>query len=119
MFTRTIRGPEIWRGCGGKVGVFVSGMGTGETVIGARRFLRKKNLDIKAYNVEPTESAILNRREPVIYYIFPNWIYCIPLHVNGLHMIQGIRPGFITPILDVSILDEIVPVSLKINSISL
>nr|CAN75169.1 hypothetical protein VITISV_013081 [Vitis vinifera] len=78
-------GPEIWRGCGGKVGVFVSGMGTGETVIGARRFLRKKNLDIKAYNVEPTESAILNRREP------------------------GIRPGFITPILDVSILDEIVP----------
>ena len=42
-------GPEIWRGCGGKVGVFVSGMGTGETVIGARRFLRKKNLDIKVF----------------------------------------------------------------------
>ncbi|KAL6325766.1 hypothetical protein AAG906_026595 [Vitis piasezkii] len=114
-------GLEICRGCGGKVGVFVSGMGTRETVIGARRFLKNKNLDIKAYNVEPTESAILNGREPATYQLklASNWIYCIPLHVNGLHMIQGISPGFITPILDVSILDEVVPVSLKINSISL
>ncbi|KAJ9682280.1 hypothetical protein PVL29_018252 [Vitis rotundifolia] len=79
--------PEIWRGCGGEVDVFVSGVGPGEEL---GRFLKEKNPDIKVYGVELAESAVLNGGEP------------------ALHKIQAIDPGFITPILDVSILDEVI-----------
>ncbi|KAK3236339.1 hypothetical protein CYMTET_53511 [Cymbomonas tetramitiformis] len=52
-------GPEIWRQCKGKIDYFIAGVGTGGTVNGAGRFLKKKNPKMKIICVEPTESRVL------------------------------------------------------------
>lgn len=85
-------GPEIWEGCGGEVDVLVAGVGTGGTVTGAGRYLKSRKRDLRVVAVEPADSPVLSGGRP------------------GPHALQGIGAGFIPQALDVSLLDEVMPV---------
>ena len=86
-------GPELWRQCGGEIGAFVAGIGSGGTIQGVGRFLKEHNPEIRLVAVEPAQRSALLGHEP------------------GLHQIQGIGDGFIPDILDVTMIDEIIEVS--------
>lgn len=83
---------EIWGDTGGKVDALVVGVGTGGTLTGCGRVLKKRNPDLKMIAVEPTASPILSKGE------------------KGPHKIQGIGAGFVPSILDRTLIDEIVTV---------
>ena len=93
-------GPEIWDDTGGKVDIFVSGIGTGGTITGVTRYIRQvKKRAIRSVAVEPIHSPVLtairNGEAPK----------------PGPHKIQGIGAGFKPDVLDLSLVDEIVTVS--------
>ncbi|MBO4666552.1 MAG: cysteine synthase A [Bacilli bacterium] len=86
-------GPEIYDAMDGKVDLFVAGVGTGGTITGVGKFLKEKNKDVKVVAVEPETSPVLSTG------------------VSGKHSIQGIGAGFVPAILDLKVVDEIMPIA--------
>ncbi|MBR2404136.1 MAG: cysteine synthase A [Clostridia bacterium] len=86
-------GPEIYEDLGGKVDIFVSGVGTGGTISGVGRYLKGKNPDVRVVAVEPQASPLLSEGKA------------------GAHKIQGIGANFVPEVLDTSIYDEIITVT--------
>jgi cysteine synthase A len=81
---------EIWADTGGALDVFVAGIGTGGTITGVGRVLKRR---LSALHIEPTGAAVLGGQAP-----------------TG-HSIQGIGAGFIPKVLDVSIIDRVIAVT--------
>jgi cysteine synthase A len=93
-------GPEIWDDTDGAVDVLVSGVGTGGTITGISRFIKKtKGKSIVSVAVEPAASPILTQQRAGL-----------PLQ-PAPHKIQGIGAGFVPKILDLSLVDRIERVS--------
>ncbi len=86
-------GPEIWEDTDGEVDILVCGVGTGGTVTGTGRYLKSMKPSVQVIGVEPATSAILSGSKA------------------GAHGLQGIGAGFVPAVLDVSLLDEVIPVS--------
>ena len=83
---------EIWRDTGGKVDIFVAGVGTGGTVSGVGEGLKAKNPNVKIVAVEPADSPVISEGKA------------------GPHKIQGIGAGFVPAILNLDVVDEVLTV---------
>jgi cysteine synthase A len=84
---------EVWDDTDGAVDVFVAGVGTGGTITGVGTALKERKPGVRIVAVEPARCAVLSGGKP------------------GHHMIQGIGAGFIPPILDRSVIDEVIAVT--------
>ena len=89
-------GPEIWADTAGRVDAFVAGIGTGGTVTGVGRYLKGRNSAIRIVGVEPADSPLLT------------------MGYAGTHPLQGIGANFMPDVLDLSVLDEVIPVKSEV-----
>lgn len=84
---------ELWEDTDGRMDILVGGVGTGGTITGVGKALKPLKPSLQIVAVEPEDSAVLSGRPP------------------GQHKIQGIGAGFVPEVLDMSVIDEIVPVT--------
>ena len=84
---------ELWEDTDGEIAAFVAGVGTGGTLSGIGKYLKERKPEIKIIAVEPDTSAVLSGKKA------------------GAHLLQGIGAGFIPEVTEVSLFDEIIPVS--------
>jgi cysteine synthase A len=85
-------GPEIWNDTKGQIDAIVAGVGTGGTITGVARYIKKLNPNFKAIAVEPKNSPVISGGSA------------------GRHRIQGIGAGFVPKNLDTSLLDDVIQV---------
>ena len=86
-------GPEIWNDTDGAVDLFVAGAGTGGTVTGVGRYLKRQNPQVQVVAVEPAGSPVLSGGSA------------------GPHGLQGIGAGFVPDVLDTTVFDRVMTVA--------
>ncbi|CQD11525.1 cysteine synthase A [Mycobacterium europaeum] len=89
---RTTTAEEIWRDTDGRVDFFVAGVGTGGTITGVAQVVKERKPSAQIVAVEPAASAVLSGGQ------------------KGPHPIQGIGAGFVPPVLDMDLVDEVIAV---------
>jgi cysteine synthase A len=89
---RATTAEEVWKQTDGKIDFFISGVGTGGTITGVAQALKERKPDAKFIAVEPAASPVLSGGQ------------------KGPHPIQGIGAGFVPPVLDEDLVDEIITV---------
>jgi cysteine synthase A len=89
---RATTAEEVWKQTDGKIDFFISGVGTGGTITGVAQALKERKPDAKFIAVEPAASPVLSGGQ------------------KGPHPIQGIGAGFVPPVLDEHLVDEIITV---------
>ncbi len=89
---RATTAEEVWRDTDGKIDIFVSGVGTGGTITGVAEVIKERKPSARFVAVEPAASPVLSGG------------------AKGPHPIQGIGAGFVPPVLDTDLVDEIITV---------
>jgi cysteine synthase len=92
---RATTAEEIWEDTDGGVDIFVAGVGTGGTITGVGQVLKERKPGVQVIAVEPKDSPILNGGKP------------------GPHKIQGMGANFVPAILDTTVYDEVIDVTLE------
>jgi cysteine synthase len=92
---RATTAEEVWEDTDGGVDIFVAGVGTGGTITGVGQVLKERKPGVQVIAVEPKDSPILNGGKP------------------GPHKIQGIGANFVPEILDTTVYDEVIDVTLE------
>ena len=90
---RATTAEEIWHDTDGKIDIFVGGVGTGGTITGIAEVIKERKPSAQFVAVEPAASPVLSGGQ------------------KGPHLIQGIGAGFVPPVLDTDLVDEIIQVS--------
>ena len=89
---RATTAEEVWRDTDGKIDIFVSGVGTGGTITGVAEVIKERKPSARFVAVEPAASPVLSGG------------------AKGPHPIQGIGAGFVPPVLEMDLVDEIIAV---------